>query len=161
NSSAGALIINNSANITGFENTGSITISNGGALINSGNNLTSGGGGKITINSGGQLNLGATSLDLNGSVLINNGTISGVTNVNFGALAKGSGVYGAVNVTDGGRFSPGNSPGTVITGTTTWNSGGNYLVEISDALIDSDHDFWSIEGNLNLSASASHPFTIS
>ena len=160
NSSAGSFTINNNASVSGFENTGAITLNTGGNLTNSGNTLTSGGGGRITINSGGQLNLGATSLDLNGSLLINNGTISGTTNVNFGALAKGSGIYGAINVTDGGRFSPGNSPGTVTTGSTTWNSGGGYIVEIADASNDSGRDFWSVQGQLHLTASTAHPFTI-
>jgi len=74
------------------------------------------------------------------ALLVNNGHISiGATNVNFGSLAKGSGVYGAVNVTDGGRFSPGNSPGSVTTGSTTWNSGGSYVVEIADALAGGGH----------------------
>ena len=40
------------------------------------------------------------------------------------ALAKGAGRYGEIIVTDGGKFSPGNSPGTVSTGSTTWNSNG-------------------------------------
>jgi hypothetical protein len=82
--------------------------------------------------------------------LVNNGTIAGTTNVNFGSLAKGSGVYGAVNVTDGGKFSPGNSPGAVTTGSTTWNSGGTYTVEIADALAGPGigWDLWTIAGDL-------------
>ena len=124
-----------------------------------------GGGSRTFIGSvdspGGTLNVGATSLELNGALLVNNGTITGTTNVNFGSLAKGSGTYGAINVTDGGRFSPGNSPGTVTTGSTTWNSGGDYLVEISDALLSSGRDFWSVEGELHLNSSFAHPFTIS
>ena len=89
-------------------------------------------------------------------LLVNNGTVTGTTNVNFGALAKGSGVYGAVNVTDGGKFSPGNSPGSVTTGSTTWNSGGGYLVEIADALAGAGvgWDVWNIDGTLGLNATA-------
>ncbi len=161
NSSAGTFTINAKTSVSSFENNGIINIERGGALTNSNTNLVSGGGGRIIINPNGQLSLDASELHLNGSLLVNNGIIRGTTNVNFGALAKGAGEYGEVNVTDGGRFSPGNSPGTVTTGSTTWNSGGNYLVEISDALIASDHDFWSINGKLNLNASSAHPFTIS
>jgi hypothetical protein len=72
-------------------------------------------------------------------------------------LAKGSGKYGPINVTDGGKFSPGNSPGTVTTGSTNWNSGGGYVVEIGN----SQHDQWLINGQLTLAASPQHPFTIS
>jgi hypothetical protein len=66
-------------------------------------------------------------------MLVNNGTISGTTNVFYGSLAKGSGVFGSINLSNGGKFSPGNSPGAVTTGATTWNASGNYLFEINDA----------------------------
>ena len=62
----------------------------------------------------------------------------------------------AVNVTDGGKFSPGNSPGTVTTGSTNWNSGGSYVVEIGA----SSYDLWQVTGQLNLNSTAGHPFTI-
>src|SRR5207253_1789077 len=156
NSSAGTFIINAKTSLSSFENDGVINIQRGGVLTNSNTNLVSGGGGRITIDANGQLNLNASELHLNGSLLVNNGLIKGTTNVNFGALAKGSGTYGAVNVTDGGRFSPGNSPGSVTTGSTTWNSGGSYLVEIGNAAT----DFWQVDGMLNLDASSAHPFTI-
>ncbi len=155
NTAAGSIAVFSSLNVNGFENTGAITINGRSSLINSATNLVSGGGGRITINSQGAISLqGGTTLNLNGSLLINNGSITGTTNVNFGALAKGSGVYGPVNVNDGGRFSPGNSPGSVTTGSTTWNSGGSYLVEISDALAGPGigWDTWNINGILNLNA---------
>src|SRR6185295_18708545 len=118
------------------------------------NNLPSTGGSRININSGGSLNVSGFSIELNGALLVNNGTITGTTDVNFGSLAKGAGVYGAVNVTDGGKFSPGNSPGTVTTGPTTWNSGGSYVVEMADALSGAGigWDSWNIDGSLNLNA---------
>jgi len=133
-----------------------ITLNSGATLLNTGNTLTSGGGSRITINSGGALNVTGNSLELNGALLVNNGTITGTTNVNFGSVAKGSGTYGAVNVTDGGKFSPGNSPGTVTTGSTNWNSGGSYVVEIGA----SSYDLWQVTGQLNLNSTAAHPFTI-
>ncbi len=70
-----------------------------------GANLTSGGGAQLTINSGGTLNVDSAnqgeSLNVNGSPLINNGTIIGTTNVNYGATASGSGTFGPINVTAG------------------------------------------------------------
>ncbi len=160
NTSAGNITVNNSFNIQGFENDGNISVNSGGAITNTSSPLVSGGGARITINPGGVINAGP-SFELNGSLLVNNGTITGTTNINYGALAKGSGVYGAVNVTDGGRFSPGNSPGTVTTGSATWSSGGSYVVEIADALNASGRDLWLIEGQLNLTASSAHPFIVS
>ncbi|HEV8606986.1 MAG TPA: autotransporter-associated beta strand repeat-containing protein, partial [Tepidisphaeraceae bacterium] len=165
NTSAGTLTINDAFNITAFENTGIVNVNNGGLLSNTANNFVSGGGSRITVNPSGQINLNSTAMDLNGALLINNGTITGATNVNYGSLAKGSGVYGAVNVLDGGKFSPGNSPGFVTTGSVSWNPGGNYTVEMSDALgaPGTGWDLWNIAGDLltNASTDPSGRFTIS
>src|SRR6185436_2949801 len=145
NTSAGIFTINSEAMVSSFENNGVIAIQRHGTLINSNTNLVSGGGGRITIENQGAIELNdKTQLHLNGSLLVNNGLIRGTTNVNFGALAKGAGEYGEVNVTDGGRFSPGNSPGIVTTASTTWNAGGSYVVEIGQQA----HDFWQINGQL-------------
>jgi fibronectin-binding autotransporter adhesin len=165
NTSAGTFTINNQATVTSFENNGVIAIQRRALLTNSNTNLVSGGGSRITIDGQGEMDLVSSELHLNGSLLVNNGLICGRTNVNFGALAKGAGEYGEVNVTDGGKFSPGNSPGSVTTGSTTWNSGGNYLVEIADALTSpgTGWDTWNINGVLNLIATntTNGHFTIS
>ena len=96
--------------------------------------------------------------------MVNNGTISGTTNVNYGAMAKGSGVYGSVNLNSGGTFSPGNSLGTVTTGSATWNSASEYLFEMNDAAGTAgiNWDLWNIDGPLTLSAgtTASSQFVI-
>jgi fibronectin-binding autotransporter adhesin len=157
NSSAGTFTINSeaSASVSSFENNGVIAIQRRAVLTNSDTNLVSGGGSRITIDSQGELVLNNKSeLHLNGALLVNNGLIRGRTNVNFGSLAKGAGEYGEVNVTDGGKFSPGNSPGSVTTASTTWNSGGSYLVEIADALAGAGTgwDSWNINGALSLNA---------
>ncbi len=164
NTPAGNITVNSAFNTQAFENDGIMTINSGGNITNTASSFVSGAGGRITINPGGQLNAGP-SLELGASLLVNNGTITGTTNVNFLALAKGSGTYGPVNVLDGGRFSPGNSPGSVTTGSTTWNSGGSYIVEISDALAGAGvgWDEWNINGVLNLNATSTTNgrFTIS
>ena len=164
--SAGQLSLNTDATIEAFESGGMLTINGESTVNNVGTNMVLGAGSRTFIGQagreGGNLLLrDRTTLELNGALLVNNGTIDGPTDVNFGSLAKGSGRYGDVNVTDGGRFSPGNSPGTVTTGSTTWNSGGGYLVEIGDAISDSGHDFWLVDGELKLNASSQLPFTIS
>ena len=85
---------------------------------------------------------------------MNNGTVTGTTNVYYGSLAQGSGTYGSVNVYNGGVFKPGNSPGAVTTGSATWNSGGQYLVEINDATgtAGTNWNLWNINGSLALDA---------
>ena len=63
----------------------------------------------------------------------NGGIQNGVVNVNFGSLAKGTGFYDSVNVTDGGKFAPGNSITNTTSGTLTLNSGSIYEFEINRA----------------------------
>ena len=91
-------------------NNGVMTIPSGGLLNNRDGNLTSGGGGLITINSGGTLNADSAgqgeSLEPPGSLLVNNGTVVGTTNVGYGATATGGGTFGPLNVCrrHAGRF---------------------------------------------------------
>ncbi len=137
NSLSGQMTVNGTANLANWSSAGVTTINPGGTVNNSGSSLVLGGGSRTFLgtpaNRGGALNLGSQTLELNGGLLVNNGTITGTTNVNYGGLAKGAGTYGPVNVGDGGRFSPGNSPGTVTTGDATWGAGGQYLFEMDDA----------------------------
>ena len=113
NTAAGHLTVNSTLNTSGFENDGTLTVSNAATLSNSGNNLVSGGGFILAVNSGGTIQLNGSSLDLHGALAVNNGTISGTTNVYYGSVAKGTGNYGTVNVLDGGTYAPGTSPGVV------------------------------------------------
>jgi autotransporter-associated beta strand protein len=111
NATSGRLIVNDTANVQDWANDGLVTINGGSVLNNSLSSLVSGGGSEITINLDGQLNVdsqgGGTTLDLRGSLLVNNGTITGTTNVYYGASAKGDGTFAQVNVFDGGTFSLG------------------------------------------------------
>ena len=158
NTSGGSLTVNNTVTVDNWENDGVVTVNSGGALNNCVNNLTSGGGSRIAVNPGGLLNANGdgsgSALDLNGALLVNNGTVTGTTNVYFGSLAQGSGTYGTVNVYNGGAFRPGNSPGAVTTGSVTWNSGGQYLMEINDATgtAGTNWNLWNINGSLALYA---------
>jgi len=165
NTSAGSVNVNAAMTVSAFENNGAITVNSGGALTGSATKLVSGGGSRMTINPGGQVILSGVSLDLNGALLVNNGTMTGTTNVNFGSLAKGGGTFGAVNVTDGGKFSPGNSPGAATTGSTSWGAGGGYLFEINDAAgtAGANWDLWNINGGLSITAGTTNNsrFTIS
>ena len=136
NSSSGRLIVNHTVNLRDWTNDGVVTINSGGIVNNTGSDLVSGGGSRFSVLAGGQVNVQAGyALSLQGSLLVNNGTINGATTINYGATAKGAGVFGPVTVLDGGRFSPGNSPGTAtLNGAYTLGAGGGMDLEIFDAL---------------------------
>lgn len=166
----GTLAIAGFTTVSGFSSGGLIRIVPGGVLDNTGAELLLGGGSRTTIGSansaGGMLRLfNGTGVQLNGGLLVNNGTIQGPVSVNYGGLAKGAGSYGSVAVNDGGRFSPGNSPGAVQTGSSTWGAGGGYLVELASATgsAGTGWDLWNIDGVLDIGAgtSANSRFTIS
>jgi len=138
NLSSGRLTVASTAEMSDWVNDGVLTVAAGGVLDNHTSNLVSGGGSRITIEPGGVLNADAqaegTSLDLQGSLMVNNGTITGTTNVYYGATLKGSGTFGNVQVFEGGKFSPGNSPGTaLVRGELVWGPRGQLDFEITDA----------------------------
>ena len=132
NNIGGGLIVNSTLSADDFVNSGVVTINGGGAINNHLSDMTSGGGGRITINSGGTLNVNSqgegTALDLQDSLLVNNGTVTGTTNVYYGATISGSGTFGTVNVLQGGDWSMSpNSiaqPASVLVNGGTINGGG-------------------------------------
>ena len=160
NATSGYLTVNSTATVQDFTNNGVVTVNSGGTLNNAVSDIVCGGGSRTTINPGGLLSANSdgsgSALDLNGALLVNNGTVSGTTNVYYGSLAQGAGTYGPVNVYNGGAFKPGNSPGAVTTGAATWNSGGQYLVEIDDATGTAGRNWnlWNVNGLLALDAGA-------
>lgn len=165
----GTLRVAGSTSVSSFASGGQIEVLAGGTLANSASSLVLGGGSRTSVGTaaapGGTIRLdGGTRLQLNGGLLVNNGSIEGPVEINFGGLAKGAGVYGAVTVGDGGRFSPGNSPGTVQTGSATWGAGGTYLIELASATgsAGTAWDLWAISGSLDITAgtSANSRFTL-
>ena len=107
NEGGGALTLGGTNNVSNWGNGGTITILRGGLLNNQNSNLTSWGG-QILINSGGTLNADrasqGASLDLQDSLLVNNGTILGTTNVGYLATVTGSGAFGSVNLSNSGTL---------------------------------------------------------
>ncbi len=106
-------------------------------------------GGNITVDGGVFKSNG-------GTVTVNSGTVSG-TNLSGVALTIGA------NVT----LSPGNSPGTLSSGSQTWAGGGTYLWEINRLFADgglqgSDPgwDFGNIDGTLDITANSGNRFNI-
>ena len=130
---------------------------------------------------------GAGTMELTGT-----GSYTGDTTVSEGILSlassythTGTGAFivegGTLNIADdvditsssmtislGGVISPGNSPGTAITGAQTWNDGGSYLWEINASDIDGGGskgadpgwDWLDITGTLDLANLSAGGFTI-
>ena len=143
-------------NVSGFESAGVITVGVNSRIQNSSTPLVLGGGSRTTLN-GGTIHLGGQQLQLNGGLLVNNGTVTnGTTVVNFGGLARGTGTFSDIVVNEGGRYSPGNSPGTGRTGSADWAFGGVYEFELASAVgVEGvDRDFWDINGDLLITSSA-------
>jgi fibronectin-binding autotransporter adhesin len=103
---------------------------------------------------------GATSiLNLSGTAIANTVTVES------GGSVQGSGGVGAFTIASGGNVSPGNSPGTLTAGATTFGPGGSYTWQINDASpggagATTGWDLLSISGALNVTATSSSPFTL-
>jgi fibronectin-binding autotransporter adhesin len=151
-------------NVSDFLNNGQIRIF-AGTLNNSVTPLVTSAGSGIDITSdvgGSTLNLGGQTLEVNGGLVVNDGTINGTTNINSGGLVKGTGVFGPINVLAGGKASPGNSPGSMTSGNTIWDSGGTYLFEMDDAWGSGGEnwDLWNVNGQLSMTARVANRFVI-
>ncbi len=104
-----ALKVDGTANVQNWTSTGVVMIDNQGTLSNTLSSLILSGGSRTTINPGGTLT-SVPSIELNGALLVNNGTQAGTLNVNYGSTVQGVGAFGNVNVTDLGTLS---SAGTI------------------------------------------------
>jgi fibronectin-binding autotransporter adhesin len=123
------------------------------------------GAGGITKTGPGTLNLTAAST-FSGASAVNAGTLRvnntvgsglGTSNVtvNTGATIGGAGSFtGSLIVANGGTVSPGNSPGIMGAGNTTWSTGGNYNWQMLDATgtAGTGFDQLAITGTLNVAA---------
>lgn len=129
---------------------------NGGTL-----KLSKTGSGILTL-TGASHYTGGTGID--GGTLVVNGSITGsALAINAAGTLAGDGAVGALTVANDGTISPGSSgPGTLTSGTETWEAGGTYVWEINDAigLKGSATDWLSINGGLALNTSTGNPFTI-
>lgn len=181
---AGAAIPN--LTISGSQNlelSGPITLSqtsptiinnNSGATIFSGNigdggnnlGLTLQGSGKLTLKGAntyaGPTIVNATTLIVNNAT--GSGTGSGNVTVNTGGKLAGAGsISGAVTLNAGATLAPGNSPGTLTTGSETWNGLASMELELNDAsgTAGVNNDLISILGDLTINANSGSKFTIS
>jgi autotransporter-associated beta strand protein len=134
------------------------TISN---TINGTGNLSVTGGGVITLGASNNYT-GATTVQ-SGSLAVG-GSIasSSLTTVNSGGFLLGSGTVGDLVIASGGTINPGNSPGTITVGNTTWNGGGNYNWQLYDATSSAGTgwDLISSTGTLTIGATSGDKFNI-
>lgn len=153
---SGILNVNATANVDAVDSLGVINVASGGTFNNSQTNFVAGGGSRTTVLPGGAIQmLDGTSFDISGGLLVNNGSITGDINVYYGSTVKGAGAFnGSVSVFDGGKFSPGNSPGKALVGSFLFGAGGSYLFEVADATGVSGvgMDFLDITNALTISA---------
>lgn len=107
--------------------------------------LTKSGGGTLVLK-GASTFTGTTSLDL-GTLLVD-GSLPSTISLNGGALG-GTGTVGPVTAATpaGGTVAPGDSTGTLTTGSIAWNAATNYNVEIASA---SSYDRLNVNGSVNL-----------
>ncbi|MBI4663782.1 MAG: autotransporter-associated beta strand repeat-containing protein [Verrucomicrobia bacterium] len=127
--------------------TGSLTKTGTGTFIFSGNNSYTG---ATTVNAG--------ILRVTGNTATSQFTVS-----NGGTLG-GTGTIGDFILHLGGAVSPGGSPGTLNSGSQTWDGGANYVWEINQAHgtkgADPGWDFLNIGGTLSIGAASDSKFNL-
>jgi fibronectin-binding autotransporter adhesin len=145
-----------------------LTMDVSGAISGTNAAITKDGTGTLTL-SGANTYSGNTTVS-DGTLIIN-GNQSGATGamtINANGTLAGSGTIGASLLTVNGVIAPGNSPGTLATGSQLWNDGGSYLWEINASDIDGGGsigtdpgwDWLDINGSLDLSLLSAGGFTI-
>ncbi len=173
NQNVGAVILNGgSITGTGIITGSSYGMTNGSVsavLAGASAALTKNGTGNTVTLTGANTYGGGTTVS-GGNLKINNttgsGTGTGAVIVNTGGILSGSGIItGPVTINSGGTLAPGNSPGTLSTGSQTWNGGGSYLFQINKAGgtagTDPGWTLANITGSLTLAATAGNKFTVS
>jgi PEP-CTERM motif/NHL repeat len=163
---------------TGFTASGSETIANGTVLsgdliVTSGNSVTISGSatvgsvfnsGTVTVGSGATLTDTVAFVE-NGGVFALDGTLNSGINNNSGGTLTGSGtVNGTLAVNDGSTLAPGNSPGTMAAGNTTFGAGGTFELEVNDfagtAGGDPGWDLLAVTGTLDITSTVGNPFIV-
>ncbi len=145
-----------------FIDTGSYNVSISTALQNASGKtggLIKQGTGRLTL-TGTSSYTGITTVE-QGSLWVSGRLVSGVK-IKSGATLGGTGTVGAVVIERGSIIAPGNSPGTLHTGSQIWNGGGIYLWEINaiTGKAGTNWDLLDVNGTLTLNSTAQDRFTI-
>ncbi len=103
---------------------------------------------------------GATTISA-GTLVLNGSAANSAFSVGAGATLGGNAQVGTLVVA--GSLAPGQSPGQINAGATTFASGGRYLWEINDGtgLAGTGYDLLNVAGTLSVDATAGSRFTIS
>lgn len=83
------------------------------------------------------------------NIVVVNGKRGDVT-VQQGGILKGKGTVGALTVVAGGRVAPGESPGILNAGNTTFNEGSLFEVEIAGNTVGEQYDQLKVAGTVSL-----------
>ncbi len=144
-------------------------VASGTLLIDEGTTLVGSGG--VTVEAGARLDVQGT-LSGEAALTVRGGRLNVDGQINQGAalltleegarLTGGGAVYREFVLEDGATLAPGNSIGTIHTGTHTWGGGGVYEWEISSALgtAGQEWDLVEVTGELNLTATSADRFEL-
>jgi autotransporter-associated beta strand protein len=155
---------NNAHNITlngPVTGTGGLTKTGNGKLILSGTSTPSYGG--VTTVSAGTLEVdggltGTSAVNVTGTgILVANNALNNAPITVTGTLkGTGAGNGSSVTINSGGTIAPGASPGTMNTGSQTWNAGGTYQWEINNwtGSASTNYDFLNVTGAISGNATA-------
>ncbi len=143
-----------------FNRSNALTVGN---TISGSGSLTQLGAGTLTLTAANTYSGGTTITAGTLKVANSSGSVLGSGNVTVasGATLTGSGSFtGSLHLA--GTLAPGNSPGTLSAGHTTFAAGGTYLWEINHATgsAGTNYDLLSISGTLTLAATSGNPFTL-
>ena len=191
-SGAGGDVVNLTGNVTNTGGTSigsgaSLVIANGGSVsgpINTSGTLTFGGSGPQTVTgvisgtgsiaatagtttlSGANTYTGGTAIT-GGKIIVSNTTGSatgtGPVTVGTGGVLGGSGfISGPLTLSSGGTVSPGNSPGNLTVGNTTFTGGATFAFDVNatSGTAGTNWDLLSVTGTLTIASTSPAPFTI-
>lgn len=130
-----------------------------GGLISGSGGVAQRGSGTLTL-SGDHSHRGATTVEA-GTLRLNGRALQSAFSVAPGATLGGQAAIGALHVA--GTLAPGQSPGQISAGASTFASGGRYLWELNDGTGPAGigYDLLNVAGTLSVDATAGSRFTIS
>ncbi len=165
---------NNADYTTGFS-TGDLQVSRGGATIDTqafaitmsaplagSGALTKTGAGALTLS--GNSSFSGTSSVSAGTLKVTGAIGSSAVTVANGATLSGNGTVGTLTLQSGATVAPGNSPGTLTAGNTTFSPGSTYVWELNSVSGTAGNvvgwDLLSVNGGLTITATSATPFKI-